>query len=128
MNDIPAGSNDAKLTVAVDFDGVIADYDGWADEKTFGPPREDVVKALGALRDEGWKIIVFSCRETRGLISYLTQNSIPYDEVNQNSSHSTGGAKPVANVYWDDRAVCYSGNAGKDLEIIRNFRTWRGRR
>jgi hypothetical protein len=37
-----------------------------ADEKTFGPPREDVVKALGALRDEGWKIIVFSCRETEG--------------------------------------------------------------
>jgi hypothetical protein len=128
MNNIPDGSSEAKLTLAVDFDGVIAEYDGWADQKTFGTPRKDVVKALGALRDEGWKIIIFSCRETQGLISYLTQHSVPYDEVNQNSSYLTGGAKPVANVYWDDRAVRYSGDAGKDLEIIRNFRTWNGRR
>jgi len=128
MTDSSVRPNDSKMTIAVDFDGVIANYDGWADEGTFGPPRSDVIGALKALRDEGWKIIVFSCRETQGIISYLIRNFVPYDEVNQNSSHLTGRTKPIANVYWDDRAVRYSGDACKDLETIRNFRTWDGRK
>ena len=44
------------------------------------------------------------------------------------SDYPTGGVKPVADVYGDDRAVPYSGDADKDLEIIRYFRTWSGHR
>jgi hypothetical protein len=39
-----------QLTVAVDFDGVIAD---WKGEAVFGAPRSDVVEALQRLRTEG---------------------------------------------------------------------------
>jgi hypothetical protein len=115
-------------TIAVDFDGVIADYSGWEGEKTFGLPRADVVGALQVLRTEGWKIVVFSCRATEEIRPYLVENSVPFDEINSNSSYQTEGVKPVATVYWDDRACCYSGNAQKDLETIRKFRTWNGRR
>jgi hypothetical protein len=127
MSEASIAQQNTQPTIAVDFDGVIANYTGWEGEREFGPPRGDVVEVLRILRSEGWKIIVFSCREAAGIISYLALNSIPYDEVNENSAHRTGGVKPVANVYWDDRAICYSGDAYKDLSAIRIFRTWDGR-
>jgi hypothetical protein len=120
--------NDEILTVAVDFDGVIADYDGWQGEGTFGSPRADVVETLRVLRTEGWKIVVYSSRATEEIRPYLTEHAVPFDEINRNSLFQTGGVKPVATVYWDDRACRYSGDAHKDLETIRNFRTWSGRR
>jgi hypothetical protein len=113
-----------QLTIAVDFDGVIADYEGWQGEAVFGQPRTDVIEALEVLRAEGWKIVVYSSRPAELVRPYLIDNCIPFDEINQNSSHQTGGVKPIATVYWDDRACCYSGDALKDLEVIRNFRTW----
>ena len=124
----PTRMNDRQLTIAVDFDGVIADYDGWKGKETCGPPRADVVEVLEVLRAEGWKIIVHSSRATDEIRPYLIEHGIPFDEINRNSSSQTGGTKPVATVYWDDRACRYSGDAHKDLETIRNFRTWNGRR
>jgi hydroxymethylpyrimidine pyrophosphatase-like HAD family hydrolase len=120
--------NDRQLTIAVDFDGVIADYDEWRGNKACGPPRQDVVESLQELRSEGWKIVVYSTRGADEITPYLIDNRIPFDEINQNSSYQTGGAKPIATVYWDDRACRYSGDAHKDLETIRTFRTWNGRR
>jgi hypothetical protein len=120
--------SDRQPTIAVDFDGVIVDYDGWENSQVFGRPRADVLEALESLRSEGWKIVVYSCRASTEIAQYLVDNSIPFDEINHNSSFSTGGVKPVATVYWDDRACRYSGDARKDLEIIRNFRTWNARR
>jgi hypothetical protein len=115
-----------QSTIAVDFDGVIADYDGRA--SVLGEPRRDVVQALKVLRDEGWKIVVYSCRGTEAIRAYLKRNAIPFDEINPKPSNRKKGTKPRATVYWDDRAHRYSGNAFEDLEEIRNFRTWSGRK
>jgi hydroxymethylpyrimidine pyrophosphatase-like HAD family hydrolase len=120
--------NTKRPTIAVDFDGVIADYGGWEATGVCGLPRPDVIEALTTLRAEGWKIVVYSCRSSQVIEAYLLENAVPFDEINQNSSYDTGGPKPVATVYWDDRAYRYSGDAGKDLETIRNFRTWSGRK
>ena len=117
-----------QLTIAVDFDGVIAEYDGWKGPGAVGPPRKDVIEALEILRSEGWKIVVYSTRAAEEIRPYLIEHRIPFDEINRNSSWETGGVKPLATVYWDDRACCYSGDAHKDLEVIRMFRTWNGRR
>jgi len=117
-----------QLTIAVDFDGVIADYDGWEGKKALGLPRADVIAVLEVLRHEGWRIIVFSCRAADEIRPYLINNKVPFDEINANSLSKTGGVKPRATVYWDDRALCYSGDAQKDLKAIRDFRTWNGRR
>lgn len=114
-------------TVAVDFDGVIADYDGWKGYGVFGEPRRDVLEALEGLRREGWKIVVHTTRSEAEVLEYLVHHGIPHDEINRNSDYETNGVKPVADVYWDDRAVRYSGDARRDLEAIRNFRTWSGR-
>jgi hypothetical protein len=114
-------------TIAVDFDGVLAEYDGWKGAHVLGEPRLDVVRALHVLRGEGWKIVIFTTRSEEHIVDYLSRHEVPYDEINRNSSYKNTGAKPVATVYWDDRAVRYSGNASSDLEVIRNFRTWNNR-
>jgi hypothetical protein len=118
----------SQLTIAVDFDGVISEYDGWTASTPIGPPRSDVTEALRLLRQEGWKIVVYSCRGAQEIGPYLEQNAVPFDEINPPPRNPTKGTKPRATVYWDDRACCYSGNALKDLERIRNFRTWSGRK
>jgi hypothetical protein len=114
-------------TIAVDFDGVIAEYDGWKGTGVLGRPRNDVVEALRALHAEGWKIIIHTTRGKMEISHYLTQHHIPHHEVNRNSDYRTLGVKPVADVYWDDRAFRYSGDARQDLVEIRRFRTWSGR-
>jgi hydroxymethylpyrimidine pyrophosphatase-like HAD family hydrolase len=119
--------NNSRRTIAVDFDGVIADYDGYKGAGVLGAPREDVRAALRQLRVEGWKIVIHTTRGPEEVGEYLVRNEIPHDEINHNSDYRTLGTKPVADIYWDDRAVRYSGDAGRDLEVIRSFRTWSGR-
>jgi adenylylsulfate kinase len=114
-------------TIAVDFDGVIAEYDGWKGTGILGPPRRDVLEALRLLHAEGWKIVIHTTRGEVEIAGYLAEHGIPHHEINRNSDYRTLGTKPVADVYWDDRAVCYSGNALRDIELIRRFRTWSGR-
>ncbi len=119
--------SDRQPTIAVDVDGVLAEYDGWKGPGVVGKPREDVVKALRILRGEGWKIVIHTTRSELEIMSWLEQHNIAYDEVNRNSAYQNSGSKPVATVYWDDRAVRYSGDGMKDLGEIRGFRTWAGR-
>jgi hypothetical protein len=121
-------SFERRPTIAVDFDGVLADYEGWKGNEVLGEPRTDVIEVLHTLRHEGWKIVIHTTRAQEHISDYLARYSIPYDEVNHNSSYQNRGNKPVATIYWDDRALRYSGDAYRDLEAIRNFRTWSGRR
>jgi adenylylsulfate kinase len=122
-----SNDNQSRRTIAVDFDGVIAEYDGYQGPGVLGAARSDVREALGLLRAEGWKIVIHTTRGHDEIGEYLRRNEIPHDEINLNSDYRTPGVKPVADVYWDDRAVCYSGDARADLERIRAFRTWSGR-
>jgi adenylylsulfate kinase len=119
--------NNSRRTIAVDFDGVIADYDGYKGPGVLGAPRPDVRAAMHTLRAEGWKIVIYTTRGAAEISDYLAQHGFPFDEINSNCDYRTQGPKPVADVYWDDRAFCYSGDASKDLDQIRNFRTWSGR-
>lgn len=121
-------SEEVRRTIAVDFDGVIAEYDGWKGKGVFGLPRKDVVEALHELRAEGWKIVIHTTRGEQEVRPYLVRHGIPHDEINRNSDYRTLGVKPVADVYWDDRAFFYSGDARRDIRRIRRFRTWCGRK
>ncbi len=123
----PKNPKGFRRTIAVDFDGVIAEYDGWKGRSVLGPPRKDVIETLHELYAEGWKIIIHTTRGEKEVGPYLIQHGIPHHEINRNSDYRTLGAKPVADVYWDDRAFCYSGDAKQDINLIRRFCTWSGR-
>jgi hydroxymethylpyrimidine pyrophosphatase-like HAD family hydrolase len=99
--------NGSRRTIAVDLDGVIAEYDGWKGRGVLGAPRADVVEALRALHAEGWKIVIHTTRGEEEIRDYLRAHQIAHDEINCNTDYTTGGVKPVADVYWDDRAVRY---------------------
>jgi adenylylsulfate kinase len=125
--EIESETRSEQRSIAVDLDGVIANYDGWQGRDIIGRPRKDVAVALRTLKAEGWKIIVHTTRCALDIVPYLLKADIPFDEINHNSDKPTLGTKPYASVYWDDRAVRYSGDAQKDLDSIRHFRTWNGR-
>lgn len=91
-------ANGSRRTIAVDFDGVISEYDGWRGVGVLGAPRPDVVDVLRSLHSEGWKIVVHSTRGQREIEDFLANHTIPYDEINRNSDYRTGGVKPVADV------------------------------
>src|SRR6202000_1693327 len=71
INDSPMQSPDRQLTIAVDFDGVVADYDGWKGCDVFGVPRSDVRHVLNILHEEGWKIVIHTTRAQEHIIVYL---------------------------------------------------------
>ncbi len=116
-----------RRCIAVDFDGTLANYDGWTGENTLGTIRPDVVRVLRRLRYEGWKIIVHTTRSPESIRQHLLQSNVPFDDINRNLDYTNHGCKPVATVYWDDRALRYSGDAELDIESILDFHTWSGR-
>jgi len=105
------------LVAAFDFDGVIAEYDGWKGIGVMGEPKNSVVSVMRTLKDEGWKIIIYTTRGVYEISKYLNNFGIPYDEINRNSDIDSLGSKPIADVYIDDRAVCYWKQSSDELLV-----------
>ena len=115
-------------TIAVDFDGVIASYSGWKGVGVFGDPIAGVKDALCKLKSLGYAIVIFTTRGEIGDIQqYLDGHKIPYDHINcnpQNSVHMNPG-KPIADVYVDDRAICFQGVwSNTFVDNILNLKPW----
>lgn len=116
-----------KKTICIDFDGVIAQYQEWQGEDKFGAPVPGVQSALSTLRKQGYRVIIFTTREvTDGLKQYLKENGIEYDYINENPDQpkNSNHGKPIADLYVDDRTVCFRGNWKYTLEDIAYFKPW----
>lgn len=115
-----------KKVICVDFDGVIHQYSGWLGKRIFKPPIDGVAKFLGRLKELDWVVIVWTSRIETDLISdYLKFHDIPFDHINHNPENveqHCHPAKPIADVYLDDRAVAFSGVWSDALfDVIINF-------
>jgi len=107
-----------KKIIAVDFDGVIAMYDGWKGEDVLGEPNEKVIRALRELKENfNWYITVFTTRrDTMALRDWLNRNKVPHDSVNSTSHNPPNtSSKPIFDVMLDDRALRYEGQETKEL-------------
>lgn len=116
-----------RKTICIDFDGVIAQYQEWEGKDKFGAPVPGVQSALKVLKKEGYKIIIFTTREVSDeLKAYLKENNITYDHINENPDQpkDTNAGKPIADLYVDDRSVCFRGNWKYTLEDIAYFKPW----
>ncbi|MFA5290904.1 MAG: hypothetical protein WC385_01145 [Candidatus Paceibacterota bacterium] len=111
---------------AFDFDGVIAEYEGFKGHDYIGKPIEAVVKAIRILKEQGHKIIIHSTKSEELLRKYCLDNDIPFDYINENpEKEGKNPGKPTAYVYVDDRAVCYRGQSAEELvEEILNFKAY----
>lgn len=95
-----------KMTIAVDFDGTLAENDF----PRIGAPKWNVIEKVRKWHEEGHIIIIWTCRTGQYLldvIEFLHKNKVPYHYVNENPTCSFGDycRKIVANVYIDDRAL-----------------------
>jgi hypothetical protein len=101
--------------LALDLDGTLCEYDGWKGPAHFGKPFPDVVAELHKLKagPEKWAIMIFTTRRTdHALKAHLDKHNIPYDFINKHPWQPPGTShKPTADVYLDDRALRFNGNA-----------------
>jgi len=97
----------------VDFDGTIVEH---AFPKV-GKPLPGALETLKELKNAGWKLILFTCREDEGYninkqylkdaVEFCKENGLEFDGVNESPKdldfRDNGGRKPYATVYIDDR-------------------------
>lgn len=116
------------MTIAIDFDGVIANYEGWKGKPTFPKPVDGVKFALDAIKAAGNIIIVNTCREeTAAVKNYMDEHLLPYDYINfnpENIEQHLSPSKIRADVYIDDRAICFKGKWLDTLAELDQFKEW----
>lgn len=119
--------DDDFRTVAVDVDGVLAQYTGWKSAGgKIGPPYRWTKWLLRELSRE-YRVIVWSSRSSAGIHAWLTEhNLIQYvDEINTNSQIlGDNPGKPVASAYIDDRAIRFTGKPGQLLADLKQQTEW----
>jgi hypothetical protein len=117
--------------VCIDLDGTIAHYDDWKGEKHFGEPVEGAQEALKRIHTAGWKIIIFTTRANKKLVSkYLNSHAIPYDAINENPDQppNTNNGKPYADAYVDDRGIKFNGDWEATTDEVLQFVPWEKRK
>lgn len=115
-----------KKTICIDFDGVLATYDGWKGRGEIGEPISGASEATQTLKKEGYTIIIFTTRNGEDIKKWLDKNKISYDYINENPDQpkNTNEGKPIADIYLDDRAVCFRGNWEWALRDIVYFKPY----
>ena len=105
--------------LAVDLDGTLLENVG---PQEFGKPIPPVVDAVRRLKQEGWVIVLWTCRDnTRELRLFLNKHEIPVDYINKNPGGPPGGSPKIfADVYLDDRALRFNGEEGDLVQQIKD--------
>lgn len=96
--------------IAIDFDGTITHY---APHPELGEIREEAVRVIKRIRDEGGKICIWTCRcddDEQRVIDYLARHGIEYDIFNEpfEDMCSFFGGNPrkvCAEIYIDDKSL-----------------------
>lgn len=95
--------------IAVDFDGCLCENE----YPDIGEPNYNVINSLLEAKENGAKIILWTCRTDRQLIEairWCRDYGIEFDAVNGNlpeliEKFGNDSRKVCATEYWDDRAV-----------------------
>ena len=115
-----------KKTICVDFDGVIATYDGWKGFDVLGDPITEVIKVMKQLKEEGYHIIILTTRsDTPKLRKWLKDNNVMYDSLNSNGHNpECTSFKPMYDCIIDDRAVNFNlaTNKMSRVELIKKIK------
>lgn len=95
-----------QKTIAIDFDGVIHQYDGWRDGSIYGQPIAGSFDAMLKFIDRGYKVVVFSARPADHIRPWLAEHW-PFKMY---AVPEVTNTKPMAIAYIDDRAVTFKNN------------------
>ena len=97
------------MIYAFDFDGTLCE-NAWPD---IGPPRTEVIEWAKRLKDEGHKLILWTCREGENLrkaVAWCKIHGLTFDTHNenlpeQNELYGNDSRKIGADYYVDDKAI-----------------------
>lgn len=108
--------------VAVDMDGTILHS---KESEKLGDPIPGVREKLDRLKTLGWVVVIWSVRaESPEIIAHLKKHEIPFDYFNWHPWQPKGTSVKIrADVYIDDRAITFSGDA-KDYDQVTVHRPW----
>jgi hypothetical protein len=88
----------SHTTICVDFDGVIASYDGYRGRGWIGAPKPEGMELLHRLNQMGYYVVVLTARQELDLVGkWLQEHGVGF-AVPTNT-------KPPAVAYIDDRAI-----------------------
>lgn len=78
-----------KKIALIDFDGTIVEHDF----PKIGKPMPQAFEVMKEMKDKGWKLILWTCREDEGnninkryltdAVNFCTENGIEFDAVNE---------------------------------------------
>lgn len=90
-------------TVCVDFDGVIADYNGYMGRGWIGAPKPEGLELLNRLNQMGYIVVVLTARQELEIVGkWLVQHGVGFAQPTN--------TKPPAVAYFDDRAIAVDGD------------------
>lgn len=95
--------------LAVDFDGTLCE-DAYPE---IGKPNTNVIGLVQSYRQQGWRIVLWTCRNREALdaaVAWCSQQGLEFDAVNTNIpevQEMFGGdtRKVFADVYLDDKNI-----------------------
>lgn len=106
-----------KKTVAIDFDGVLNTYDGWAGEDELFDPMPGAYEFLRGL-SVTYSVVIYTTRDAEKVESWLMNYG-----MNRWVDRVTN-TKPRAVAYVDDRAVRFEGSYAQTLKDIERSTHW----
>lgn len=126
FRDVPPNCSKDANNIAIDFDGVIHNFDkGYYDGTCYGDPLPGALDAIKSL-SEKFNIIIYSskCLPDRPLVNGLTGKQLVVDWLTKHNVlkyvRDVTHVKPRAKVYVDDKAVRFISweQTLKDLSIL----------
>lgn len=106
-----------KPNVCVDFDGVLAQYDGWKGPEHLGEPNRGALAFVKKL-SETFAVIIHSTRHPQDIERWCKEHGF-IDYI----THITDTKMPAV-CYVDDRAVQFSGNFAQTIVEVEYFKPY----
>jgi hypothetical protein len=104
--------------ICVDFDGVIATYNGYMGRGVIGDPKPEGIELLNRLHSMGFIVLVLTARKELEIIGkWLVQHGVGFAQPTN--------TKPPAVAYIDDRAIFWDDNLISTLAKVKEFsKSW----
>lgn len=99
--------------VSIDFDGVLASYNGWKGENVTGKPIKGAKEFVVRLTESGYTPVVFTTRKPTTVTAWFKKHDFPKIEVTNTKYPSV--------VYIDDRCVKFDGSYTKLTKDLKNY-------
>lgn len=123
-NTVPPGFENERKNIAIDFDGVIHEFDkGWYDGTCYGKPIPGSLEAIKKLSKK-YNVIIFSSKvlPDRPLVNNMTGKQLVINWLKKYNVYEFINdityLKPRAEFYIDDKAIKFENNWDKIIKDI----------